>query len=83
MGIKEKLMAEIPDEFKGVHDYMELSEMAEDEGHMCVAGVLKDIANEEYTHGCMLMKLLEHMHEDVPHGYHEMRLKAHHKLREE
>ena len=83
MGIKEKLMAEIPDEFKGVHDYMDMSEMAEHEGHMCVAGVLEDIAEEEYTHGCLLLKLMEHMHVEVPHEYHEMKLKAYHKLRED
>ena len=47
MGIKEKLMAEIPDEFKGVIEYMDMSEMAEHEGDMCVAGVLEDIAEEE------------------------------------
>lgn len=81
MGLKEKIMAEVPEEFKGVHEYMELSELAEHEGHHGIAKILKDAAHEEYTHGSMMMCILKELHEPITEHMHEEKEKAHHRLR--
>ena len=80
MGLKEKIMAEVPEEFKGVHEYMDLSELAEHEGHHHIAKILRDAAYEEYTHGGMMMCILKDLHEPMPENYHELKMKAHHRL---
>lgn len=81
MGIKEKIIAEIPHEFKGVHEYMDMSELAEHEGHHHVAKILRDEAHEEYTHGCMMMRMLDDMHYPIPEEMHAEKMKAYKRLR--
>lgn len=76
MGIKEKLIAEIPHEFKGVHEYMDMSDMAENEGHHHIAKILKDEAHEEFVHGCMMMEMLKDMHHPIPEELYSEKMKA-------
>lgn len=57
--ILKKLKAEIPDEIKGIKEYSELSKAARENNHDEWAGMLWDMAHEEYTHAKHIMYILD------------------------
>lgn len=82
MELKDSIIAGVPEEFKDVHKYMEMSETAKHEGKNHVSKILKDTAREEYRHGCFLIEMLTDLGYAVPEDLRVQMHKACQEIRE-